>query len=103
MLSDTHRFCEFHSIENLLIDPNSCTVLLDYNQECRRKAEFARILPPIITSKFTTRKSFSFKYGKVEIRAKLPNGDWLYPRRKMNFVSFTLYNVMSFFFSSSNL
>ncbi|KAL1123451.1 hypothetical protein AAG570_002531 [Ranatra chinensis] len=26
-----------------------------------------------------THNSFSFQYGKIEIRAKLPLGDWLYP------------------------
>lgn len=65
----------------LVLFPFRCTVLQDYNQECRRKAEFARILPPIVSAKLTTRKSFSFKYGKVEIRAKLPKGNWLYPRK----------------------
>lgn len=57
-------------------------MLQDYNQECRRKAEYARILPPVVSARFTTRKSFSFKYGKMEIRAKLPKGDWLYPRKQ---------------------
>ena len=27
----------------------------------------------------TTVDRFAFKYGKVEIRAKMPAGDWLWP------------------------
>lgn len=37
------------------------------------------ILPPIQSAKLTTVESFSFKYGRVEIRAKLPKGDWIWP------------------------
>lgn len=37
------------------------------------------ILPPIRSGRVYTSESFSFKYGKVEVRAKLPKGDWLWP------------------------
>lgn len=37
------------------------------------------ILPPVLSSRITSKGKFSFKYGKVEIKAKLPKGDWLYP------------------------
>ena len=37
------------------------------------------ILNPIQSAKPTTQESFSFKYGRVEVRAKLPEGDWLWP------------------------
>lgn len=40
---------------------------------------FFTILPPVVTAKFRSNKSFNFKYGKVEIRAKLPKGDWMFP------------------------
>jgi beta-glucanase (GH16 family) len=33
----------------------------------------------IFSAKLTTINSFSFKYGRVEVRAKLPRGDWLWP------------------------
>ena len=36
-------------------------------------------LNPIKSAKLRTVQSFSFKYGRVEIRAKLPRGDWLWP------------------------
>lgn len=47
--------------------------------ECSREASGPQILPPIITSKITTKNKFAFKYGRVEIRARMPFGDWIYP------------------------
>ncbi|KAJ8930601.1 hypothetical protein NQ314_016571 [Rhamnusium bicolor] len=40
--------------------------------------------PPVISSQISTKNKFSFKYGKVEIRAKLPKGDWIYPELLLN-------------------
>ncbi|XP_041987371.1 beta-1,3-glucan-binding protein-like [Aricia agestis] len=45
---------------------------------CRTLAWGASILPPVVSGRITT-KSFAFKYGTIEIRAKLPQGDWIYP------------------------
>lgn len=59
----------------------SCTSIIDPTQECERQAGLKRVLPPIVTTKFRSKKTFSFKYGKVEIRAKVPKGDWLFPRK----------------------
>ena len=36
-------------------------------------------LNPIKSARLRTAESFNFKYGKVEVRAKLPRGDWLWP------------------------
>lgn len=57
-----------------------CTPLSDPEQECERQAGFQRVLPPVVSAKLRTKKSFSFKYGRIEIRAKLPKGDWIFPR-----------------------
>ena len=37
------------------------------------------VLNPIKSARLRTVESFSFVYGKVEVRAKLPRGDWLWP------------------------
>ena len=37
------------------------------------------IINPIKSAALRTAESFYFKYGKVEVRAKLPQGDWLWP------------------------
>lgn len=36
-------------------------------------------LNPAMSARIRTINSFSFKYGKVEVRAKMPTGDWLWP------------------------
>ncbi|KAK1135265.1 hypothetical protein K0M31_008036 [Melipona bicolor] len=46
--------------------------------ECLRKATSFNILPPVISARLIT-SNFHFRYGKIEIRAKFPEGDWLYP------------------------
>lgn len=38
-----------------------------------------RILPPIQSARISTKETFNFKYGKVEVKAKLPKGKWLWP------------------------
>ena len=32
-----------------------------------------------MSGKLTTVTSYSMKYGRVEVKAKLPKGDWLWP------------------------
>nr|XP_049706877.1 beta-1,3-glucan-binding protein-like [Helicoverpa armigera] len=47
-------------------------------EACMKQAWGADILPPIVSGKITT-KGFAFTYGTVTVRAKLPQGDWIYP------------------------
>eukprot|EP01088_Endostelium_zonatum_P000781 TRINITY_DN11035_c0_g1_i1.p1 TRINITY_DN11035_c0_g1~~TRINITY_DN11035_c0_g1_i1.p1 ORF type:complete len:367 (-),score=71.45 TRINITY_DN11035_c0_g1_i1:31-1092(-) len=37
------------------------------------------VLNPIQSARIRTAESFNFKYGTLEIRAKLPRGDWIWP------------------------
>ncbi|KAH8830091.1 concanavalin A-like lectin/glucanase domain-containing protein [Flagelloscypha sp. PMI_526] len=37
------------------------------------------VINPVQSARLTTRYSANIKFGKVEIRAKLPRGDWLWP------------------------
>ncbi|KAF2888091.1 hypothetical protein ILUMI_18082, partial [Ignelater luminosus] len=46
---------------------------------CKRTGSPDSILNPIRSAKLVTTDSFAFKYGRVEVRAKLPAGDWLWP------------------------
>ncbi|KAI0475756.1 glycoside hydrolase family 16 protein [Xylariaceae sp. FL0804] len=39
----------------------------------------ATIVPPTRSGRVNTRKGATLKYGKVEVTAKLPQGDWLWP------------------------
>lgn len=46
---------------------------------CSRTGTPQNLLNPIKSARIRSLYSFSFKYGKVEVRAKLPSGDWLWP------------------------
>ncbi|KAL0259453.1 hypothetical protein SLS55_005190 [Diplodia seriata] len=37
------------------------------------------VLPPARSARLTTKKGANIKYGRVEVKAKLPRGDWLWP------------------------
>jgi beta-glucanase (GH16 family) len=39
------------------------------------------IVEPIQSARITS--NFAFKYGRVEVRAKLPRGDWIWPGESM--------------------
>lgn len=55
-----------------------CTGNAFYGCE-RRAGGGGNVLNPIKSARIRTAESFSFTYGKVEVRAKLPRGDWLWP------------------------
>ncbi|KAK7047619.1 hypothetical protein VNI00_006387 [Paramarasmius palmivorus] len=38
-----------------------------------------KIINPVQSARLSTRRSASIRYGKVEVRAKIPTGDWLWP------------------------
>jgi len=46
---------------------------------CERVATGGNIINPVSSARLRTAQSFAFTYGKVEVRAKLPAGDWLWP------------------------
>ncbi|XP_014671705.1 PREDICTED: beta-1,3-glucan-binding protein-like, partial [Priapulus caudatus] len=41
------------------------------------------IINPIQSARLRTLNSFAFKYGKVEVKAQMPVGDWLWPGIKL--------------------
>lgn len=51
----------------------------DNPDNCQRQAWGDYIINPICSARLNTNNSFSFKYGHVEIVAKTPQGDWLWP------------------------
>lgn len=46
---------------------------------CERSGNPTNIVNPIKSARLRTVHSFSFKYGTLEVRAKMPTGDWLWP------------------------
>ncbi|XP_030836379.1 beta 1,3-glucanase isoform X1 [Strongylocentrotus purpuratus] len=56
---------------------NLCTGNAWYG--CSRTGSNDNLLNPIQSARLRTVESFSFKYGRLEVEAKLPTGDWLWP------------------------
>ncbi|KAF5294932.1 hypothetical protein FQR65_LT10644 [Abscondita terminalis] len=57
----------------------NCTGIME-SYQCMQTPKAWFILPPVFASQISTKDRFSFVYGVVEIRAKLPKGDWIYPQ-----------------------
>lgn len=56
---------------------DQCTANSFYG--CLRASNGFNYINPVMSAKITTAQSFSFKYGRVEVKAKLPKGNWLWP------------------------
>ena len=60
-------------------DPSTlCTGTEFYGCE-REGGAGGNIVNPIQSARIRTAESFAFKYGRVEVVAKMPRGDWLWP------------------------
>lgn len=46
---------------------------------CSRHGSSSNILNPIQSARIRSSRGFNFKYGKLEVEAKMPKGDWLWP------------------------
>lgn len=55
----------------------ACTAAGDWG--CLRYASSSHVLNPVASARVDTAGSFAFTYGRVEVRAALPAGDWLQP------------------------
>ncbi|KAB0798120.1 hypothetical protein PPYR_09113 [Photinus pyralis] len=60
----------------------NCTGVPD-SLECVQRPKAWMVLPPIFSSQITTKYRMSFVYGTIEVRAKLPKGDWIYPQLQL--------------------
>ncbi|XP_076472838.1 beta-1,3-glucan-binding protein-like [Babylonia areolata] len=54
-----------------------CTSNMDWG--CSREGQPGQIVNPIQSARLRSSRGFNFRYGKVEVEAKLPSGDWLWP------------------------
>jgi beta-glucanase (GH16 family) len=61
----------------VVIPPDVCTNAQWWG--CDRQGTPENYINPIRSARLRTLDSFSFKYGTLEVRAKLPAGDWLWP------------------------
>ena len=73
-----------------------CTPVFNKKKECELMPQPPFIyVPPINSSQILTANKFEFKYGKIEIKAKLPKGDWILPC-KFNKIFFNFNYSMIF-------
>lgn len=66
-----------HDLEYGYVKAEGCTDADPKN--CYHQATPDRIIKPIRSARMTTKRAFSFKYGRVEVVARIPTGDWLWP------------------------
>ena len=57
---------------------STCTSNAFYGCE-RNAAASGNVINPIQSARLRTAGKFAFKYGRIEIKAQLPKGDWLWP------------------------
>jgi len=74
---DTLYRGNYEELYNGYIKLQGCTDPPGY--ACERQASYPNILPPVISSRLRTLGTFSFTYGRLETRARLPSGDWMWP------------------------
>lgn len=77
----TQDFLGKNSLDKNKIDIPSADCTSDINYGCSRKGTREHILNPIRSASIMSKVAFT--YGTVEIRAKLPKGDWLRPFIKL--------------------
>lgn len=78
----SNSFCEegyLHIRPTLTSDVYGETFLWRNTFGNERVGSMPMIIKPVRSAKIRTMESFAFKYGKVEINAKMPSGDWLLP------------------------
>lgn len=67
----------FLSSGRVQIPPNECTNADWWG--CDRQGTPENYINPVRSARIRTLNSFNFKYGTLEVRAKMPAGDWLWP------------------------
>lgn len=83
---------EFLSSGRVSIPENQCS-----GEGCSKVGTPDDIIHPIRSAKLTTYPHFAFKFGRLEIRAKIPAGDWFWPACKNVLQSRKLFIKRNFF------
>ncbi|EGI67720.1 Beta-1,3-glucan-binding protein, partial [Acromyrmex echinatior] len=91
VLLDTKYGNNFVSNGRIILE--DCTGRIG-TDDCQRQAAASYILPPLISGRISTERKFEFLFGRVEIRAKLPHGDWVFPVITLHNAENTLDNTL---------
>lgn len=57
----------------------SCTGSTVTECSIHSNGTLGRIIPPVRSARLSTKGKKSIKYGRIEVTAKFPKGDWLWP------------------------
>ena len=77
-MQDDSLITQDNSTINLLAD-GTCTSTAPLDCIAVTNTTNGTIVPPTKSGRINTLKSASIKYGRVEVTAKMPQGDWLWP------------------------
>lgn len=62
-----------------LTSTGECTSSTGSSCAVQSNRTLGSIIPPVRSARLTTKGKKSIRYGKVEVTAKLPKGDWMWP------------------------
>lgn len=57
----------------------SCTGTTNVECSIHSNSTLGTVIPPVRSARLTTKGKKGIRYGRVEVVAKLPEGDWLWP------------------------
>jgi beta-glucanase (GH16 family) len=57
----------------------TCTSTVNISCAVRSNSTAGTIINPVRSARLTTKGKKTIKYGRVEVVAKMPAGDWLWP------------------------
>ncbi|KAJ6466994.1 glycoside hydrolase family 16 protein [Mycena sanguinolenta] len=68
------------TVESGSVTMDPCTEALTNATACTASGNGVdQVINPVMSARITTQAHYSMTYGRVEVRAKLPRGDWLWP------------------------
>jgi hypothetical protein len=69
-----------YTIDNCNAGQGTFSISADSSQSnCSATSDGTHVIPPVKSGRLSTKGHHSIAYGKVEVKAKLPRGDWLWP------------------------
>lgn len=82
LTTETTDFTEAQMLDNTVLNltiEGVCTSKLIEDCGIRSNKTSGSIINPVRSARLTTAGKMTLRYGKVEVMAKLPRGDWLWP------------------------
>ncbi|KAJ7103738.1 glycoside hydrolase family 16 protein [Mycena epipterygia] len=67
------------TVESGTVTLDPCTESETNKTACTASGGPNSVINPVLSARISTKDHFSMTYGRVEVRAKLPRGDWLWP------------------------